>query len=139
MAEAFAHAYGGDVLESASAGLSPFSHIPEETRTVMAEKGISLDAHFPKSFDETEPWSFDYIANMSGAALHGVEPRRVLTWPVRDPYGPDLDLHRSARDRIEALVQQLVLDVRTGREPVSPPAPEPEPLWRRLFKTRGGN
>ena len=124
MAEAFARAYGSDVLEIASAGLSPAYAIPAETQQVMEEKGLSLDGQFPKSLDELEPRNYEFIANLSGAELSGLDPGVVLDWPVRDPYGPDLDLHRAARDRIEALVQQLILDLRQGRSPLPNRPPE---------------
>ena len=47
MAEAYARARGQDVLEAASAGISPLGHIPPEVGVVMAEEGISLERGKP--------------------------------------------------------------------------------------------
>lgn len=138
MAEAFARAYGTDILEISSAGLSPAYAIPTETHKVMEEKGISLDGQFPKAIEELEPRSYEFLANLSGVALSGLDPVVVLDWPVRDPYGPDLELHREARDRIEALVQQLILDLRQGRQPLTapPPGQKPGALLSRMLRWR---
>jgi len=40
MAEAFARAYGSDVLIAASAGLTPASGVAADTSRAMAEKGL---------------------------------------------------------------------------------------------------
>ena len=49
MAEAFARAYGTDVIVPASAGLSPAMGIAGDTMRAMAEKGLDLRDHFPKA------------------------------------------------------------------------------------------
>lgn len=43
MAEGFARKYGSDVLEAASAGLSPASIVQPLTRKVMEAKNINID------------------------------------------------------------------------------------------------
>ncbi|MBA3974671.1 MAG: low molecular weight phosphatase family protein [Candidatus Solibacter sp.] len=111
MAEGFAKAYGGDVMEAMSAGLSPYSHVPEGTRESMEEKGISLETHFPKHVTEMADAGLDLVLNLSGTKLpfEGVEVRQ---WPVGDPFGGDAGEYRAARDRIEKLVMELVLELR---------------------------
>lgn len=111
MAEGFAKAYGGDVMEAMSAGLSPYSHVPMGTRETMDEKGISLEAHFPKHVTEMADLELGLVVNLSGTKLpfQGVE---VRDWPVRDPFGGDEAEYRAARDRIEKLVMELVLELR---------------------------
>ena len=44
MAEAFANAYGSDVLDASSAGLVPATRSSRTTRQVMSEKRIAIDA-----------------------------------------------------------------------------------------------
>lgn len=113
MAEGFAKAYGEDVMEALSAGLSPYSHVPEGTRETMQEKGISLERHFPKHVSEMADAGLDLVLNLSGTDLpfQGVEVRE---WPVRDPFGGGEEEYRAARDRIEKLVMELVLELRQG-------------------------
>lgn len=136
MAAAFARAHGADVLEIESAGLSPAVAIPKETRQVMEEKGLSLDGQFPKYLGDVDPAGFEYAANLSGVPLRGLPVKHVLEWRVKDPYGPDLEAHRAARDRIESLVRQLILDLRAGREPEEPgPVEGKRSILGRLFRS----
>ena len=83
-AEAFARAYGSDVLVAASAGVAPALMVAFDTRRAMKEKNLSLDDHFPKSLQQLSAVRFDLIVNMSGVELPpGTAPVRV--WKVRDP------------------------------------------------------
>jgi protein-tyrosine-phosphatase len=58
---------------------------------VMAELGIDLSAHQPKSFDELDDTSFDLVISLSPDAQHtAIELTRasaceVEFWPVFDP------------------------------------------------------
>jgi arsenate reductase len=115
MAEAFARAYGGDVLTPASAGLSPAMSVARDTIRAMAERNLDLRDHFPKSIRHLGRAQFDIAVNMSGAPLPtGVAPR-VLEWDVDDPIGLSYDLHCEVRDYIERLVMKLILETRNGR------------------------
>lgn len=138
MAHGFARIHGADVMEIDSAGLAPASGIPQETRNVMDEKSISLETHFPKSIEEFNLLEFDYVINMSGVELMGFDHVQILTWPIDDPYGPDIERHRAARDRIEELIQLLILDLQNGRTPAQPDPPAASAkrsgLWRKLFR-----
>jgi len=111
MAEGFARAYGSDVMEAVSAGVMPYTHVPAETREAMGEKGIDLETHFPKHISEVAEMDLDLVINLSGGDLP-VDPRKVRDWPVRDPFGRDKAAYRAARDKIERLVMELVLEIR---------------------------
>ncbi|MCC6539865.1 MAG: hypothetical protein IT162_20120 [Bryobacterales bacterium] len=116
MAEGFALRYGADVMEAMSAGLAPASLVAPLTRKAMLEhKRIDLSAHWPKSiFEVTGP--FDIIVNLSGEPLppqlRGVS---VRTWAVDDPVLGDEAVQLAAAEKIEGLVQQLILELRGGR------------------------
>ena len=49
MAEAFAHAYGSDVIIPASAGFTPASRLAPDTIRAMAAKNLDLENHFQKA------------------------------------------------------------------------------------------
>src|SRR5579862_5164669 len=51
MAEAFARAYGSDVVSAHSAGLSPAMIVAPLTRVVLEEKNIRSDGQFPKTVE----------------------------------------------------------------------------------------
>ena len=114
MAEAFAKAYGPDVMRASSAGLLPARHVLSTTRMVMEEKSISLRGAVPKSLSQFALDDFDLIINMSGHAI----PRTtapILKVLVRDPNGKDETVHRHVRDRIESVVEDLIHMLRLAR------------------------
>jgi len=115
MAEAFARAYGDEVVVAASAGLSPAISVARDTLRAMAERNLDLRDHFPKSIRHLGRAQFDIAVNLSGEPLPaGVAPR-VVEWDVADPIGLSYGEHCEVRDQIERLVMKLVLEIRHGR------------------------
>lgn len=112
MAEGFAKAYGGDVLEPSSAGLAPATMIPVITLDVMREKSVSLDGQFPKDLRMVPLEGVELLLNLSGTKLHGVPVPEVREWRVRDPIGHKDEVHRQVRDEVERLVMALVVEMR---------------------------
>jgi len=120
MAEGFARARGRGVWEAESAGLAPATIIAPLTRQVMDEKDVSLDEHFPKGLDEVVLAEFDLVVNMSGYELPPIIQAPVRQWQVTDPIGRSGKVYRGVRDQIEALVSQLLEEVRNGAAPPPP-------------------
>ena len=112
MAEAFAKAYGADVAEARSAGLSPAPIIAPLTRKVLADRNVTMDGQFPKGL-ETARERVDVLVNMSGLPL-AVEATRILKWGVQDPIGHDEATFRNVAAQIEDLVMRLILELRAG-------------------------
>jgi arsenate reductase len=117
MAEGFALKYGSDVMQPASAGLSPASIVQPLTRKVMEEKNINLDEHFPKDLEHVPMSGFDLIVNISGRKLPTKLPMEVRDWAVEDPMGKEEKEYVVARDQIENLVMRLILDLRKSTRP----------------------
>jgi len=116
MAEAFARAYGGDVLEPSSAGISPASRISRRTTLVMEEKGISLaDGFAPKHISTFPLDDFDVIVNLSEYSLPDTSTL-VLKRALRDPTTGDTDAFRDVREDVEQLVSFLIKHFRRARE-----------------------
>jgi arsenate reductase len=120
MAHAFARAYGADVIDAASAGVSPAVNIPDITHRVMRDKGLSLDGHFPKDI-ATAGAAAAIVVNMSGVPLRGLPAAVTREWKVEDPIGKKDAVHERVRDEIERLVMALILELRQSRS--SAPAP----------------
>lgn len=112
MAEAFARAYGSDVLVPCSAGLFPAKAVPADTLRAMEEKNLDLNGHVPKSVVDLESPPFDLIVNMSGFPLPPLGGAVVREWQVPDPIVMDYKDHCAVRDRIERLVMNLILELR---------------------------
>jgi len=112
MAEAFARAYGGDVLVAASAGLTPAMSVAEDTMRAMLEKGLDLRDHFPKSIRHLGRAQFDIVINMSGFDLPDSVGTSIRSWDIPDPVYLKFDEHCEVRDAIERLVMTLILELR---------------------------
>jgi arsenate reductase len=116
MAEAFARAYGSDILVPASAGLGPATRVAPDTIEAMQEKGINLRDHFPKSIRHLGRIEFDLVVNMSGSELPGTFRCEVRDWDVEDPVFLKYDDHCAVRDEIEKLVMNLILELRREQQ-----------------------
>jgi len=115
MAEAFARAYGSDILSVRSAGLAPASIVQPLTRRVLTEKNIASEGQFPKGLESVAAESFDVVVNISGEPLPSrPAAHRSIEWRVRDPIGQSESLYRSVAAEIEALVMRLILELRGG-------------------------
>ncbi len=112
MAEAFARAYGQDVIIPASAGLSPAMGIASDTMRAMAEKGLDLRDHFPKAIRHLGRAQFDLVVNMSGFDIPEAPGAEERMWDVPDPVCLEYDEHCEVRDAIERLVMELILELR---------------------------
>lgn len=114
MAEAFARAYGRDVMDAHSAGISPATIIAPMTRQVLSERNVRIDDQFPKSLDVMVRQRFDIVVNMSGARI-ALPGARLIEWTVADPIGQKDEIYRAVAAHIEGLVMRLVLELRTAR------------------------
>jgi arsenate reductase len=116
MAEAFAKAYGADIMDVQSAGLAPATTISPLTKQILGERNLNMDGHFPKAVSLLGREPFDVVVNMSGqpAKLPGTQ---VLTWQVKDPIGESEKVYRTVAEQIEGLVMGLIMALRSGRAP----------------------
>ena len=112
MAEAFARAYGRDVMVPASAGLAPASRVAPDTVSVMDEKGLDLRDHFPKAIRHLGRIEFDLVINMSGEELPIPMKCPTRDWDVEDPVSLSYEDHCAIRDDIERRVMGLILQLR---------------------------
>ena len=112
MAEAFARAYGSDVLVASSAGVFPAKGVPPDTLRAMKEKNLDLSGQVPKSVVDLNGAKFDLILNMSGFPLPPIGGAVVREWEVPDPIAMDYKGHCAVRDRVEKLVRDLILELR---------------------------
>ncbi len=115
MAEAFARAYGSDVMDAASAGLRPCEMVSPATAEFMLEKNIDLNGCRPKGLLDTGV-DFDLIVNMSGLSLPRGIKAPVREWEVEDPIWVSPERHREVRDEIEFLVQRLIIELRKSSD-----------------------
>lgn len=121
MAEALLKHLHGRRLYVDSAGvrdgeLDPFAV------TVLAEIGVDLARHRPKTFDDLEDTSFDLVVSLSPEAQHrAVEMTRTMAcdveyWRVQDPSVAEgtreqrLEAYREVRDLLLARIRERFPD-----------------------------
>lgn len=112
MAEGFARTYGSDVMEPASAGLSPAAIVQPLTKEVMQAKNINIDEQYPKNLSSIDVSRFELLINMSGVKLPAGILGEVREWQIEDPIGQSEDVYFAVRDQIEHLVMGLILELR---------------------------
>lgn len=117
MAEAIAKRLLGATVYVDSVGvrageLDPFAV------AAMAEIGVDISRHRPKSFDDLEDTSYDLIVTLSPEAQHrAVELTRTMDcqveyWPTYDPTGEEggreavLTGYRAVRDGLQARIRE---------------------------------
>jgi len=118
-AEAFARAYGSDVIEAFSCGVAPAGYIADPVQRILRERGMALAGLASKSVYEAGAGPFDIIVNISGSPLPRNFPapaseRSVREWPIRDPMGLKESAYEEAAREIESRVMSLVLELRRG-------------------------
>ena len=110
MSEAFAKMYGGDNVESYSAGSCPSGKINPKTIAVMKELGYDLSSHHSKSLEEVKQYApFDAVVTMGcGDACPWMPAKQFMDWEIPDPRNMNEEDFRKVRDQIMRLVKNLV-------------------------------
>lgn len=119
MAEGWARALKGDVIEAYSAGIETHGLNPYAVK-VMAEAGVDISGHASKNVDTLLGVPFDYVVTVCGHAnencpffpgtakvVHvGFDDPPALARQVEDDEAK-LDCYRRVRDEIRAFVESL--------------------------------
>jgi arsenate reductase len=117
MAEAIARHRASDVIAPESAGVHPLGFIDPTARSVLTDRGISMDGQFSKGLHNHTLASPDLIINMSGMpGQHLFRGQAFEDWPVPDPFGECVEMHRRICDDIEARIEELVARLRASNE-----------------------
>ena len=127
MAEGWARALKGDVIEAYSAGIETHGLNPNAVK-VMAEAGVDLSGHVSKNVETLLDVPFDYVVTVCGHAnehcpffpgfakvVHvGFDDPPALARQVEGEEAK-LDCYRRVRDEIRAFVETLPGSLESGR------------------------
>jgi arsenate reductase len=114
MAEGFAKAWGGDVMDVYSAGTHPADKIDPLAVEVMKEAGIDIKGQCPKLLNDI-PGSFDVLVTMGcEVECPFVPARKQENWGIPDPVGKPIGEFRAARDTIADKVKELIAWISTN-------------------------
>ena len=114
MAEALAEARG---MAAGSAGVAPEvgdGAAPNAVRAVRDARGLSLRDHEPRNVSDVDLAEVDQIVALSPAVArrlrkeHEVDPDRLITWAVPDPYGGSLTDYRWCLEQISAALDDIL-------------------------------
>jgi arsenate reductase (thioredoxin) len=109
MAEGFARALGAGRVEAASAGSRPAGAVSPRAVRFMKEKGINVAGQRPRALADLPAGGWDAVVTMGcGDACPWVPARLRLDWDLPDPGEMGDEGFRAVRDRIEALVRELL-------------------------------
>lgn len=112
------HLYGHRVFVASAGVQTDDAGVNAFAVAVMAEIGLDIASHVPRSFDELEDDSIDLIVSLSPQAHHrAVDMTRTLScdveyWPSADPTHVDgsrdavLAAYRQLRDDLTAKIRQ---------------------------------
>ena len=110
MAEGFARALAAGRVATFSAGSRPSGQVHPAAVRFMRERGIDLSGHASKGLgDLPQGIVLDYVVTMGcGDACPHLPARHRLDWDLPDPKLMGDEEFRTVRDRIEALVREIV-------------------------------
>jgi arsenate reductase (thioredoxin) len=92
MAEGMARHFLGHQADVASAGSQPGLRIHPMAIAVMAEIGIDISHHKPKSLEDFDIKKFDIVVTLCAEEQCPILPSQVkkMSWALPDPAGHDL-------------------------------------------------
>jgi len=109
MAAALLDHYAAGRVQVRSAGSTPSGEINPGVIAVMGEVGLDLSTEFPKPLSTEVVEAADVVVTMGcGDACPIFPGKRYLDWELPDPSGIAIEDIRPIRDRIDALVRELL-------------------------------
>jgi len=123
MAEVVARQLASDIIEPASAGLSPLGQIAPLTEQVLLDNGYSIEGLNSKPLTRQAIADSNILVNISGQPLE--DALRVLlldadaaptfdleTWDIEDPYGAHPSIYQRILVELESRVLLLASRLR---------------------------
>ena len=119
MAESIAWRDAADLVESASAGLSPLGVVQKLTKATLEANGYRSDGLYSKPILNDALLEADLVINMSGypreRAFRQGDWHKVEDWSVDDPYGSDPAAYQRTFEDIRAKIESLAVRLRDRR------------------------
>ena len=118
MAEGLGRQYAGHLFEVASAGSQPGDKVHPSAIAAMAEIGIDISHHYPKSLDEVGIENFDRIIALCAEESCPTLGKPIESWAMPDPAVADPDEQgllrrfRKTRDAIKDRIMKLSDEIR---------------------------
>ncbi len=112
MGAGFARHLGGDRVRVFSGGSEPADRVNPAAVEAMAEVGVDITSQQPQRWTMEDLEATDVVVTMGCGDTCPVLPgKRYVDWPLEDPAGQGVAAVRPIRDRVEALVRELLADL----------------------------
>jgi len=129
LAMALMNHHAGGAVHVRSAGTQPAQHVDPTVLEALREIGVDTAGEYPKPLTDDVVRAADVVVTTGCGDACPVYPgKRYLDWDLEDPEGKSLPRVRAIRDRVDALVQQLLAELSTARLP-------PDPTFRSRART----
>jgi len=120
MAESIALRDAADLIDTASAGLSPLGVVQKLTLKTLQSNGYPIERLYSKPI-LNDAWSdADLVINMSGYPRERAFARgdwhKVEDWDVEDPYGSDAAVYQRIFEDIRTRMDALAVRLRQRRQ-----------------------
>jgi len=120
MAESIALRDAADLIDTASAGLSPLGVVQKLTLKTLQSNGYPIEGLYSKPI-LNDAWSdADLVINMSGYPRERAFARgdwhKVEDWDVEDPYGSDAAVYQRIFEDIRTRIDALAVRLRQRRQ-----------------------
>lgn len=90
-------------------GAAPFAD-----RALRIARGLSLQSHTPKAVEALDLSSFSCVVAMTPSVAtqlrsrHDIDPDRIVTWSIADPYGGALADYRYCVEQIDMALDRFL-------------------------------
>lgn len=114
MAEAIAHAVGGERVVARSVGLSPAGFVAAPTLAILEELGCATDGLRSQGLEAAAGECFDVVVSLVGDRGLALLPRQIgqrcEAWDIADPFGEDDASYRQVAHRLQDRVRRLLAE-----------------------------
>ncbi|MGE3273868.1 MAG: low molecular weight phosphatase family protein [Vicinamibacterales bacterium] len=95
-----------------SAGTRPATAVHPEVVVALAERGLDVSRVVPQRLTDALAGQAQVLITMGcGDACPVVPGARTIDWPLEDPHGQSPEAVRTIRDRIQTLVEALIVEL----------------------------
>lgn len=116
MAEGIAKKILKGIAHVESVGIAAWGRNASEDaiKVMKKEFGIDISDHSPTDVTDLSISSFDYIVTMNSYIdkyirnHYKIEPSKIISWNINDPYGKSIDDYKKCADLILAHIHDLL-------------------------------
>lgn len=114
MAEGFVRHYGQGLVEVYSAGVHPTRAVDPQAVAAMAEVGIDISGHVPRTLEDLDVQEYDVVVTVCSLeeGCPVVFAPEKQEWDLPDPRGKSIEFFQAVRDDIGERVRRLVDELR---------------------------